>query len=154
MVPPITIRDGRYFIYGPPCATEGRWIWNRRPGCTDSDSSQSERVSLPRTPSSRPGSRGAASPAACLTPAGSHRSRTRRTLPPAASPSATALPRVWRRHRRRSTQTVCELRRTERHGGRPHAGRVFNSGMKKNRPSPIKSKYREYRDFLFFIFTF
>ena len=79
-------------------------------------------VSLPRTPSSRLGSRGAASPAACLTPAGSHRSRTRRTLPPAASPSATALPRVWRRHRRRSTQTVCELRRTERHGGRPPAG--------------------------------
>ena len=45
---PITIRYGRYFIYRPPCATEGRWIWNRRPRCTDSDSSQSERgVSSP-----------------------------------------------------------------------------------------------------------
>ena len=29
--------------------------------------------------------------------------------------------------------------------------RVFNSGMKKNRPSPIKSKYRDFL-FLFFIF--
>ena len=32
--------------------------------------------------------------------------------------------------------------------------RVFNSGRKKNRPSPIKSKYWEYRDFLFLFLFF
>ena len=44
-----------------------------------------------------------------------------------------------------SSRTVCT---------RAYQPRVFNSSREKNRSSPIKPKYREYRNFLFLFFNF